>query len=167
MNIEKAIDILKKNVPKPEEGLPDPLFYYVSTVTPYVNVDLLIKDENGRTLLSWRNDKYTGQGWHVPGGIVRFRETFEERINKVAQTEVGALVKFDQKPIAINQIIIRDHPIRSHFISILFKCSLPSSFIPKNNGISINDPGYLMWHDNCPDDLLIYHNIYKKFINKT
>lgn len=41
-----------------------------------VNVDLLIKNvSSNETLLTWREDEYYGPGWHVPGGIVRFKET--------------------------------------------------------------------------------------------
>ena len=76
-------------------GLPDEVFYYISRTTPLVNVDLLIKDENGRTLLSWRNDRYAGKGWHVPGGIVRFKETLETRVQKVAEIEVGVNISFE------------------------------------------------------------------------
>jgi len=164
MEIADAIAILKKKIPDPSIGLPDDLFYYVSQITPLVNVDLLIKDENGRILLSWRNDKYCGKGWHVPGGIVRFKETLETRVKKVAESEIGSHVDFDPNPISINQIILYECDIRSHFISVLYKCSLSSAFIPNNNGLSSSDHGYLMWHDSCPDDLLKYHEIYRKYL---
>lgn len=159
-----AIAFLDKHVPDPSKGLPDEVFYYISRTTPLVNVDLLIKDENGRTLLSWRDDQYSGKGWHVPGGIVRFRETLETRLKKVAETEIGVAVSFDATPIAINQCIHHERDIRSHFISILYNCSLPSMFIPNNKGLSIQDMGYLKWHDFCPDNLLKFHEMYRKYI---
>jgi len=164
MNILDAIAILNKQVPNPSAGLPNDLFFYISRVTPLVNVDLLIKDEFGRTLLSWRNDEYAGRGWHLPGGVVRFRETLETRVKKVAETEIGTSVDFDPNPIAINQIINDEREIRGHFISILYKCSLSSAFVPENKGISNTDAGYLMWHDSCPDNLLKFHEIYRKFL---
>ena len=167
MNIADAITILNKQVPNPSAGLPDELFYYVSRITPLVNVDLLIKDENGRTLLAWRNDPTTGKGWHVPGGIVRFKETLEVRIKKVAETEIGTSVDFDPTPLAINQMILHESEIRGHFISILYKCSLPTAFIPENKGLSKIDPGYLKWHDSCPNDLLKFHKIYRKYLHNT
>jgi len=71
MNISKAISFLDYNVPNPTEGLPEELFLYITIITPLINVDLLIKDENGRTLLSLRDERYTGIGWHVPGGHER------------------------------------------------------------------------------------------------
>ena len=61
------------------DGLPDEVFTYISTVTPLVNVDLLIRNDKGEILLSWRYD-YRRSGWHIPGGIIRYKETFEQRI---------------------------------------------------------------------------------------
>ncbi len=164
MNISDAIAILNKQVTNPSAGLPDELFFYVSKITPLVNVDLLIKDENGRTLLSWRSDQYAGKGWHLPGGIVRFKETLEARVRKVAETEVGSSIDFDPNPIAINQIINNKRETRGHFISILYKCSLSAGFVPENKGISRSDPGYLMWHESCPANLLKLHEIYRGFL---
>ncbi|MCX6993115.1 MAG: NUDIX hydrolase [Kiritimatiellaeota bacterium] len=165
MNITDAIAVLDKQVPKPSAGLPDELFYYVSRTTPLVNVDLLVKDENGRTLLAWRDDRYCGKGWHVPGGIVRFKETLETRVKKVAETEIGADISFDPIPIAVNQCIHHERDIRSHFISILYKCFLSSAFVPQNKGLSMEDRGYLMWHDHCPDNLIQYHEVFRKYIS--
>ena len=164
MNIADAIAVLEERVPKPSEGLPDDLFFYISKTTPLVNVDLLIKDENGRILLAWRNDEYCGKGWHVPGGIVRFKENFKDRIKKVAETEIGVDLQFDPAPIAVNEIIIPERDIRSHFISLLYKCFLPSTFIPENEGHSPANAGYLKWHEVCPGNLLKAHEMYRKYI---
>jgi colanic acid biosynthesis protein WcaH len=130
-----------------------------------VNVDLLIKDEKGRTLLAWRDDPYCGKGWHIPGGIIRFKETFEQRVQKVAQTEIGIdSIKFDSTPIDLNQIIIPHYQIRGHFISILYKCFLSGTFRPHNNGLRHDQPGFLSWHDGCPENLIPYHSIYRKYL---
>ncbi|HYA42707.1 MAG TPA: NUDIX domain-containing protein [Syntrophobacteraceae bacterium] len=164
MDIGTAIAILDREVPDPRTGLPDDLFYYISKTTPLVNVDLLIKDEKGRTLLAWRDDQYAGKGWHVPGGIVRFKETFETRLRKVAEAEIGADISFSPAPVAINQMINRNCDIRGHFISILYNCFLSSTFLPPNKGLSMNDRGYLMWHESCPTNLIIWHEIYREYI---
>jgi colanic acid biosynthesis protein WcaH len=164
MNISDAIAVLDKEVANPSAGLPDEVFYYISKTTPLVNIDLLIKDENGHTLLSLRNDQYAGKGWHVPGGIVRFKETLETRVKKVAETEIGINISFDTIPMALNQIINPKCDIRGHFISILYNCFLSSTFVPQNKGLSIEDSGYLMWHDVCPDNLIKWHEIYRKYI---
>lgn len=162
MNITDAIAVLDRGVPEPSKGLPDEVFYYISRTTPLVNVDLLIKDEQGRTLLAWRDDQYSGRGWHLPGGIVRFKESLETRVQKVAETEIGTEVEFDPVPIAVNQHIHHEREIRSHFVSILYKCFLSGTFVPDNKGLSAADAGYLMWHDLCPGDLLECHEVYRK-----
>ena len=87
----------------------------------------LIKDKKGRTLLAWRNDKYSGAGWHVPGGIIRYKEKMEKRINEVAKLEIGTKVKFNKEPLAINQIILNQKE-RAHFISFLFYCAVKDGF---------------------------------------
>ena len=129
------------------------------------NLFLLIKDKNGFTMLAWRDDSLAGKGWHIPGGIIRFKETIEERINEVARTEIGTFVDYyDPKPIAINEIFNHKREVRSHFISLLYKCSLPISFVLNNKESSRFDPGYLMWHKSCPDDLLKLQEIYRKYL---
>lgn len=164
MNISDAIAVLNKQVTDPSAGLPDELFFYISKTTPLVNVDLLIKDEKRRTLLAWRKDQYCGQGWHVPGGIVRFKEKLGTRLKKVAKTEIGSDVNFDPIPIALNQVICPKRDIRGHFISILYKGSLPSTFVLENKRLAPDDTGYLKWHDVCPANLLKVHEMYRKYI---
>jgi len=164
MNISEAIAILDKETVNPQAGLPDEVFRFVSRITPLVNVDLLIKDDLGRTLLSWRDDQYSGTGWHLPGGIIRFKEAMETRVKKVMESEIGVEIKFDPNPVAVNQMINKGWDIRGHFISILYSCSLPSTFAPENKGLKETDPGYLKWHKICPENLLKFHEIYKKYL---
>ena len=86
------------------EGLTEEIFYFISKLTPLVNVDLLIKNELNETLLTWRDDKFYGPAWHIPGGIIRFREKFDSRILKVAMQELGAEVTHEENPIAIREL---------------------------------------------------------------
>lgn len=165
MDTSSAIATLLETVPDASAGLPEEIFLYISRTTPLVNVDLLIGDELGRVLLSWRSDPYSGQGWHIPGGIVRFKETFESRIEKVAELEIGAPVRYEQTPIAVQQTILKEHDIRGHFISFLYRCFVPSTFIPENTGLSPRDAGYLAWHEKCPENLIQGHNVYRRYIN--
>ena len=165
MNTEAAIKTLVDAVPDPTQGLADEVFYYISRTTPLVNVDLLIQDEAGRTLLAWRNDRYAGTGWHVPGGIVRFKESFETRIEKVAALEIGVPVQWESVPIAVHQFIHNNRAERGHFVSFLFKCFLTGSFNPPNWGLRSGDVGFLMWHGACPGDILPVQEVYRKFID--
>lgn len=163
MNIHKAIEFIDKQISNPSEGLPDEVFYFTSKITPLVNVDLLTKDENGRILLSWRDDEYVGVGWHLPGGIIRFKEKLETRILKVAELEMGTTVEYDPVPIDIVQTIC-EHETRGHFISILYKCFLNKEYVPKNEGLSDRDNGYVKWHDSCPDNIVKVHDVYRQYM---
>ena len=165
MTILEAIKCLKQKVSNPSKGLPEDLFYYISSATPIINVDLLIKNKKGYVLLAWRDDQYAGKGWHIPGGIIRFKETIKERINEVARIEVGTFIDYyDPEPMAINEIFNYEREVRSHFISLLYRCTLTADFVLNNKESSRFDPGYLMWHKSCPDDLLKLQDIYRKYL---
>ena len=162
--VTDAVQILVDAVPDPNTGLPDEIFYYISRTTPFINVDLLIKDAQGRTLLAWRDDEHAGTGWHVPGGIIRFKETIEERIRQVSLREIGTLVDFDPQPLAVNEMIHHDRDLRGHFISLLYSCRLDGAFVPDNRGRKPTDAGYLAWHDSCPENLIVFHRIYSQYL---
>lgn len=164
MSVKDAISRLDNEVADPEKGLPLDIFYYISRTTPLINVDLLIKDEDGRTMLAWRDDEYAGTGWHVPGGIIRFRETMEERLKQVALEEIGYEVGYNPEPMAIHELIHRKCKNRSHFISILYDCRLSKDLAVKNDGRTSADPGFLKWHEKCPDDMIPFHDIYRQYI---
>ncbi len=162
MNTQEAINFLEKQIPNPSVGLPEEVFRFISRLTSMVNIDLLIKDEAGRTLLSWRDDEFS-KGWHVPGGIIRFKEDMKTRVQKVIETEIGAPVQFEPAPTEINQIIC-SHATRGHSISLLFKCFLSSKHALDNTGLTKKDKGYLKWHKECPPDLINAHGIYRKYM---
>jgi ADP-ribose pyrophosphatase YjhB (NUDIX family) len=164
MNLSELISGLDQKGIDPSEGLPDELFYFVSRMTPMVNVDLLIKDQQGRNLLAWREDEYAGAGWHLPGGIVRFRETIEERIMQVGLTEVGARVKFQPAPVAVNEVISKTRATRGHFISLLYSCELPQQFEIGSREAAHRIEGDLEWFPGVPDELLALHEIYRRFL---
>jgi len=165
MNLNEALKILEKLHTNSSSDLPFCVFSYISKITPLINVDLLIKDEKGRTLLSWRNDDFAGTGWHIPGGVIRFKETFDIRIKKVAEQEIGAKVSYDPVPLTVVEMIHPTRAFRGHAISLLYRCFLSGSFVPGNKGLSRKDNGYLRWHDKCPANLIISHKQeYKTFI---
>ena len=166
MEITKTIDLIESLIENPSEGLPEEIFLFVSRITPIINVDLLIKNENDHTLLTWRDSGSYPPGWHVPGGIIRYKETISDRINAVAASELGAAIKFKKDPLAINEII---HPssrrTRGHFISLLYECTLISS-LDKNLRYEKGTPkpGEWAWHNKCPSNILPVHEMYRRFI---
>lgn len=166
INWKKKLLNIKKNIKDPKKGLPEEVFLFVTELTPMVNVDLLIKDEKGRILLAWRDDKLSGRGWHIPGGIIRYKELFESRVEQVAINEIGTIVNYNPKPIDINQIIIPNQNTRGHFISLLYDCQLSSDYILPNKKKNESDAGFLKWYKNYPSNFLEVQKIYKKYFIK-
>jgi ADP-ribose pyrophosphatase YjhB (NUDIX family) len=161
-NVSKSIVTLEKFAKNPKKGLPDEVFYFIGRMTPYINVDLLIKCPINGTLLTWRNDSYSGKGWHIPGGIIRFKEKIKNRIFKVAKNELDINIKSYQGPLAVNQII-SNQKNRSHFISLLYSCDVDMGELNKLLEISKKNK-FLRFFKNKPKKLLKWHNIYSKFI---
>lgn len=164
-SLKKALNDIETYIEDPRNGLPEEVFLFVSKITPLVNVDLLVRDNAGRILLSWRDDPYEGCGWHVPGGIVRLKESFEERLQKTALQELGCDVLYEKKPLEIVPIIKKTANIRCHFITFVYDCRIP-------NGKNIStirrkgEAGYLEWHDSYPDDMLQVHAFYSKYFQE-
>lgn len=156
---------------KPEEGLGEELFLLVSSLVPIVNVDLLVYNNRGQFLLTWRDDPHSGSGWHVPGGCIRFRETCKDRIKKVAQKELGIRdIKYDKEPIKIFEIISHEHrdienqDERAHFITLVFKCYAPVNFSLNNQIAKEGEFGFMAWFNHLPDNFLELQSCYREII---
>jgi ADP-ribose pyrophosphatase YjhB (NUDIX family) len=162
MTLEDAISFLKTCV-RPGEDLPEELFLFVSTITPLVNVDLLIKDERDRTLLTWRDDAFYGAGWHLPGGIIRYKEPAQQRIQKVADEELGCAVFAELVATLIGENF-SEHRERGHLISLLYRCRLASEPAPSLQAGETPHPGQWRWHTKPPEDLLPVQHVYANLI---
>lgn len=149
------------------KALPEELFLFVSRVTPLINVDLLIQDNYKRTLLTWRDDSFYGPGWHVPGGIIRYKETAEYRIHSVAYQELGVEVEFDSSPIFVLQNISKARRDRGHLIALLYRCRLKSKlsemhrFKPEKPA-----PDQWFWHEHTPENLIAEQRAYSIFMGE-
>ncbi len=165
--IKRATDTIDSLIRDPRRGLPEDLFLLASRITPMVNVDLLIKNDEGKTLLTWRDDGYWMPGWHIPGGIIRYQESMAARIQAVATTELGAEVTFEPVPLAIKEIINPYRRVRGHFISFLYQCSLTAGPDPERQYRTGEPlPNQWMWHETCPQDIIPIHEIYREFIER-
>lgn len=164
--VRDAIATLRSAVGNAAHGLPEEVFLLVSSLTPMINVDLLIRDGMGRNLLTWRHDAFYGPGWHIPGGIIRFKEKTSSRIAAVAAAELGANVRFDTTPLCINEITNPSRDIRGHFISLLYACTLTSA--PDEARRCRDTPpehGQWAWHAGAPEALIKVHEIYRPFLD--
>lgn len=146
------------------QGLPTPVFRLVSQLTPMINVDLLVRDDAGRTLLTWRADEFYGPGWHIPGGIIRFKENIATRIAKVAEAELGCAVDFSPQPLTMKEIMAPHRDVRGHFISLLYLCTLRTPPAPRLQAGEAPSTGEWRWHNDCPADLIRVHEMYRPYI---
>ncbi len=163
-HLNKVLEYVKNA----KEGLPIDVFYFVSQLTPLINVDLLIKNKKGQVLLTWRDDRFYGPAWHIPGGIIRFKERIEDRLEMVAKLELGARIRFAPEPIHIRGLINNERDVRGHFISMLYLCELISDPISEKK-FKGGDPeqGEWAWHDKSPNNLLKVHESFRKYIDET
>jgi len=152
MTLQDAISALEKYA-RAGEDLPEELFLFVSAITPLINVDLLIKDERNRTLLTWRDDAFYGAGWHVPGGIIRYKEQAQDRIRKVAEGELGCSVEAERAPTLVMESFSESRE-RGHLVSLLYRCRLTSHPKPRLQAREIPQRGEWRWHQTAPKNLL-------------
>jgi len=164
MDLRAHLLAVESAVDDPRKGLPQDVFLFVSRITPLVNVDLLIQDDSGRTLLTWRDDAFFGAGWHVPGGIIRFKESAHDRIRACAREELDADVSSEDAPLLMSETIL-GQDTRGHHVSLLFRCRLLGP--PAGARQAASDPpssGQWRWHDRCPPDLIESQRQYAPFL---
>lgn len=161
----RLAESLEASVGNAERGLGTELFLLISRLMPVVNVDLLVKDGQNRTLLTWRDDEVYGAGWHIPGGVIRFRETAVHRVREVARIELGTEVTFDPEPIYISEVINSECDARGHSVSLLYRCTLagaPADSLEYRGGRPV--AGQWKWHARCPPDLIPAQRDYERFL---
>jgi colanic acid biosynthesis protein WcaH len=152
--------------PSGGRGLPLPVFLMISRLIPLFTVDLLIQDDRGRTLLTWRDDEHFGAGWHIPGGALRYKETIAERLHKCAEEELGARITFVPEPVAVEEEIDPEQRTRGHNIALLYRCRLvsgPDRARQAMPGSPRRDEW--AWHERCPENMLPVHRRYARFLD--
>ncbi len=142
--------------------LPQHLFNYVSSITPLISVELIIKCPSNLVLLSWRDDGLYGPGWHLPGGVVRHKESLIDRIHAVASTEC-CIESFEPCTfLQVNQIMNPNRDLRGHFLAFAFGLSI--DFVPS---VDQRNPqnGSLGLFPTAPSNLIPQHRRYANLIN--
>lgn len=164
---QQAAELMATACPDARGGLPQPLFLAVSRLTPLVNVDLLVTDPAGRLLMTWRADGFYGPGWHVPGGILRFKEPAAQRIAAVARTELGVQVEVAAEPWRVLELTAPDRDVRGHFITLAYPCRLLTD-PPEEYRAAKNQPkpGQWAWFEQLPTETIRQHRIYESWFTE-
>lgn len=155
-----ALEAVSARITNPKAGLPDPVFKFALSILPMINVDLLVMDRGGRALLAWREDELS-QGWHVPGGIVRGAETFDERMGEVAAGELGVAIEASPAPVAVAQMFGQ----RGHFISLVYLCRALEEPILSAD-VNAPRPGELAWFGAMPRNTYPSHGYYFDLLSR-
>jgi len=136
------------------------LYHFCSALVPSVNVDIILRDEQDRLLLSWRDDEFYGPGWHVPGGVLRHKETLGSRLGKVLSRELSIesvdLTDHLANPAQVREVFHPERCVRGHFLSILFdfKLSQVNSDLKPQEVIS---KGRIEFFRSPPENLIKEH----------
>ncbi len=161
-----AVELLREARLDGDEGMPQELFLLISGLVPLANVDLLITDEEGRLLLARRHDPWYPDSWHIPGGCMHYGETFRHCIEETSQREIGTVVAWEEKPLAVKNVIrgVDEEKAfpreRGHNVAVLFRCRVPAGWQINNGGKRACDDGYLAWFDKLPPDFMKIQHVY-------
>ena len=129
-----------KKLRDPHLGLGKKLFNKIVKLVPFVACEVLIYDKRKGVLLLKRHDQYYN-GWHIPGGLLRFRESFDERIQAVAREELDIHISSHELIDTYNFI---DDP-RGHTIGFVFLCKTSDT------------PTTGKWFKKIPKNLIAHH----------
>jgi colanic acid biosynthesis protein WcaH len=64
-------------------------FLKVVEVTPFVAIDMAIRNERGQALLGYRTNRPAQNFWFVPGGRIRKDEKTQDALQRIVQAELG------------------------------------------------------------------------------
>ena len=140
------------------------LFEFCSSIVPAVNVNVLLVNSEGKYLLTWRDDEFYGPGWHIPGGVVRHKETLANRVKQVVKTECGYDEFFELPacPELAQEIFSEERCIRGHFISLLY--TLRAVDVSISN--SLTGPGR-QFFSKVPQNLIVQRQqLYTSYLHE-
>jgi ADP-ribose pyrophosphatase YjhB (NUDIX family) len=94
----------------------------------YVDVNPVIVTSDDKIILAKRRKGIVGGGrWHLPGGRVQYKETFENTLKRVAFAKTNLKVELLYPSLKESLVGIYDDPERDpreHVVSIAFLCKI-------------------------------------------
>jgi len=94
----------------------------------YVDINPVIVTSDGKIVLAKRRKDLVGGGrWHLPGGRVQYKETFEATLKRVALAKTNLKVELLYPSLKESLVGIYDNPERDpreHVVRIAFLCKI-------------------------------------------
>ena len=111
---KKEIATLVKILPKLKWPLPYSVFVALGKSVPLIAIDLAVMPDPKHILLTYRKDEFY-DNWHIPGMILRHKESVFDRLRNVARDELCIRIK-NIKFVGFFEY----HEVRNHAIGLLF-----------------------------------------------
>jgi len=117
----KVFARLAKKIFQSKNGLPLAAFDILVKIVPFVACELVVVSQRGEFLLTYRKDKFWN-GWHFPGGLLRYNDTFKKRLAETATRELN--VKLESCEFLFPIIYRVPQTPRGHTVSMVFLCRI-------------------------------------------
>lgn len=142
----KDLNRIIGKIKSPEKGLKQEVFDALCPVTTHVACELVIMNRAREVLLTWRKDGLW-QGWHFSGGLLRFKESFFNRLKITARQELGVKLLSAKFLFPLNYT----NSARGHDVSYVFLCRIKGK--PKDG----------KWFKAMPKNIIFEHKkLWKK-----
>lgn len=131
--LTELIQEIESRIEDATVNLPYELFLFIYRNATLSHTDIIIRHPQKGVLLTWRDDEIFGPCWHIPGRIIRYKNTIEQTLLDCLRIETGLT---DIDPARIMHIgiysqqneHIRD---RGHAIAAGFEISITDDELEK------------------------------------
>lgn len=122
--------------------IPDAAYRPIHKLVPWPAVEVLVYNDQGRFLLSYRNDEF--KGWHIPGGFMKPNENYQSACNRNVRKEKIAHSVIDFRLISSHVWLKGEHPF-GFPISLTIACKAVGEVIERED---------LRWFSKIPTDII-------------
>ena len=147
-------------VAKQDNGfIPDPAYRPIRQLIPWPAVEVLIYDDAGRFLLSYRDDDF--KGWHIPGGNMKVNESYQAACDRHVHKDTIADAVTDLKLIATHTWLHGEH-LYGYPISLIIACRAVGEIVERDD---------LTWFTEIPrnvvhENYLLYLAYFQKWFKE-
>ncbi|MEK9170263.1 MAG: NUDIX hydrolase [Patescibacteria group bacterium] len=110
----KEIGDLVRLLKKVRLPAPYPVFVALCKSVPMVAVNLAVMPDKNHVLLTYRKDEFY-DSWHIPGSILRYKETPKDALKRVCRKEISVKIKKLRFVGFFN-----DYDVRGHELVLLY-----------------------------------------------